>query len=376
MEPQIRFKGFQGEWEKHSLGELGTVSMCRRIFKDQTTEEGDIPFYKIGTFGKAADAFISRELFEDFKARYPYPQKGNVLISAAGSIGRIVEYSGNDEYFQDSNIVWLNHDNRLNDSFLKYFYSVVKWSGLEGSTIKRLYNSNILETSIHTPSLPEQQLLGTFFSSLDRLLLAQEQKVAKLKQLKAASLQDIFPQEGKSVPKIRFKGFQGDWEKVKIESICKKESSSHSENSLGPNQGKFPIFGANGYLQNISKYDMATEYIGIIKDGSGVGRSQLYPAYSSILGTMQYILPIAGVQTEFLAYLFETLDLSEFVNGSSIPHIYFKDYCKINVYIPSKEEQKKIGRYFSSLDRQISLHTQRLAALQQVKSACLDKMFV
>ena len=104
-------------WEQRKLGEIGSVSMCRRIFKEQTSETGDIPFYKIGTFGADPDAFISRELFEEYKSKYPYPQKGDILISASGSIGRAVEFAGNNEYFQDSNIVWLNHDERLSNPF-------------------------------------------------------------------------------------------------------------------------------------------------------------------------------------------------------------------------------------------------------------------
>ena len=157
-------------WEQRKLGEIGSVSMCRRIFKEQTSEAGDIPFYKIGTFGAEPDAFISRELFEEYKSKYPYPKKGDILISASGSIGRTVEFAGNNEYFQDSNIVWLSHDERLSNSFLKCFYSVVKWAGIEGSTIKRLYNDNILNTVICMPSVPEQEHIGLFFENLDNLI--------------------------------------------------------------------------------------------------------------------------------------------------------------------------------------------------------------
>ena len=152
------------------MGELGSVSMCRRIFKEQTTEQGDVPFFKIGTFGGEADAFISQELFEEYKAKYPYPSKGTILISASGSIGRTVEFTGENEYFQDSNIVWLTHDERLQDVFLKYLYETVKWAGIEGSTIKRLYNDNILQTEISLPSLAEQRQIGCFFRSLDNLI--------------------------------------------------------------------------------------------------------------------------------------------------------------------------------------------------------------
>ena len=150
--------------------------MCRRIFKEQTSETGDIPFYKIGTFGAEPDAFISRELFEEYKSKYPYPKKGDILISASGSIGRTVEFAGNNEYFQDSNIVWLSHDERLSNSFLKCFYSVVKWAGIEGSTIKRLYNDIILNTVICMPSVPEQEHIGLFFENLDNLITLHQRK--------------------------------------------------------------------------------------------------------------------------------------------------------------------------------------------------------
>ena len=174
--PKRCFPGFTDAWELHKLGEVGTVAMCRRIFKEQTSEHGEIPFYKIGTFGGPPDAFIARELFEEFKDKYSYPNIGDILISASGSIGRAVEFLGEDEYFQDSNIVWLKHDGKINNIFLKQFYSIVKWSGIEGSTIKRLYNENILNTEIALPTLPEQEAIGNFFSTLDRHITLHQRK--------------------------------------------------------------------------------------------------------------------------------------------------------------------------------------------------------
>ena len=187
--PEIRFPGFTDPWEQRKLGEIGSVSMCRRIFKEQTSETGDIPFYKIGTFGAEPDAFISRELFEEYKSKYPYPQKGDILISASGSIGRTVEFAGNNEYFQDSNIVWLKHDERLSNPFLKCFYSVVKWAGIEGSTIKRLYNDNILNTVICMPSVPEQERIGVFFENLDHLITLHQRKLEEMKIYKKSLMQ-------------------------------------------------------------------------------------------------------------------------------------------------------------------------------------------
>ena len=191
-EKSKKFRYIKNAWEQRKLGEIGSVSMCRRIFKEQTSENGEIPFYKIGTFGGEADAFISRELFEEYKAKYQYPKKGDILISASGSIGRTVVFTGKNEYFQDSNIVWLNHDKHLDNSFLKCFYSIVKWAGIEGSTIKRLYNDNILNTAITLPSVEEQQKIGAYFENLDNLITLHQRELEKLKNLKKACLEKMF----------------------------------------------------------------------------------------------------------------------------------------------------------------------------------------
>ncbi|PLA82974.1 restriction endonuclease subunit S [Ligilactobacillus agilis] len=190
--PEVRFPGFTAPWEQRKLGDFGKVAMNKRIFKNQTSDEGDVPFYKIGTFGGVADSYITKELFEEYKLKYPYPRKGDLLISASGSIGRVIEYSGKDEYFQDSNIVWLDHDNRLDNSFLKQFYNIIKWQGLEGSTIKRLYNKNILATKIDVPSISEQLRIGDFFQQFDSLIALQQRRIEHLELLKKGLLQQMF----------------------------------------------------------------------------------------------------------------------------------------------------------------------------------------
>jgi len=188
----VRFAGFDGEWEQRRLGEVADVKMCRRIFNEETSASGDIPFYKIGTFGGTADAYITQEKFEEYKEKYPYPEIGDVLISAAGTIGRTVVYRGEKEYFQDSNIVWLKTDKtRLANIFLEQFYEIADWSGLEGTTIKRLYNATMLATMIKLPSLAEQAAIGEFFRTLDGQVEAQAGKVEQLKRLKAAYLQKM-----------------------------------------------------------------------------------------------------------------------------------------------------------------------------------------
>ena len=190
--PKLRFPGFTEDWEQRKLGSLATVEMNKRIFKEQTTIKGDIPFYKIGTFGSDADSFISRELFKEYKNKYPYPNIGDILISASGSIGRTVVYNGEDAYYQDSNIVWLNHNGKIDNSFLLQFYNQVKWAGLEGSTIKRLYNKNILETNIALPKIEEQRLIGKFFELVDRSITLHQRKLDHLQLQKKALLQQMF----------------------------------------------------------------------------------------------------------------------------------------------------------------------------------------
>ncbi len=189
--PEIRFKGFTDDWEQCKFGDLGSVAMCKRIFKDQTSENGDIPFYKIGTFGSTPDAFISKSLYEEYKVKYQFPEVGDLLLSASGTIGRIVEYKGENAYFQDSNIIWFKHDNRLLNTFLKPVYEITEWSGIEGSTIKRLYNSNILNTYLPFTSINEQTKIGQYFSQLDNLITLHQRKIEKLKNIKKSCLEKM-----------------------------------------------------------------------------------------------------------------------------------------------------------------------------------------
>ena len=164
-------------WEQRKFRDLGSVAMCKRIFKEQTSDSGDVPFFKIGTFGGEPDAYISRELFEEYREKFNYPEVGDMLISASGTIGRTVEYTGEDAYFQDSNIVWFKHDERIDNSYLKCVYSFVKWAGIEGSTIKRLYNDNFLKTEIPYPEIEEQKKIGAYFTQLDHLITLHQREV-------------------------------------------------------------------------------------------------------------------------------------------------------------------------------------------------------
>lgn len=189
------FKSVEGK--KVRLGNLGRVAMCKRVLKEQTSETGAIPFFKIGTFGKRADAFISQELFDDFSRNYSYPNPGDILISAAGTIGRTVVFDGTPSYFQDSNIVWLKHDgSRLLNAYLRYFYRLKPWEVSVGVTIPRIYNGDIERTEIPLPTLSTQ---GAVVAKLDaakarceKLKAAAEKGLQGAERLRAAILAEAF----------------------------------------------------------------------------------------------------------------------------------------------------------------------------------------
>lgn len=155
---------------KISLGDIGPICMCKRILKSQTNTVEGVPFYKIGTFGKKADAYISKETFDEYQSKYNFPKKGDVLISAAGTIGRTVVYDGEPAYFQDSNIVWIDNDESIVlNSYLRYCYELKPWKVSSGGTIQRLYNDNIAKAVIAVPPIEEQKRIVSILDRFDAI---------------------------------------------------------------------------------------------------------------------------------------------------------------------------------------------------------------
>lgn len=203
------------DWETTTLGNLGDVKMCKRIFQSQTKSVGQIPFYKIGTFCGKADAFITRELYEDYKQKYSFPTKGDVLLSAAGTIGRTFVYDGKEAYFQDSNIVWLSiNPDEVDRGFLRYYYESYPWQNLEGTTISRLYNGLILGTEIHLPSYPEQRAIASVLSSFDTHIANLLELIEKKKAIRDGVLEDLVR------GKIRLDGHECSWIKTELGEIA------------------------------------------------------------------------------------------------------------------------------------------------------------
>ena len=178
-----------------AFGDIGKVSMCKRIFKKETSDNGDIPFYKIGTFGKEPDSFISQEIFDNYRNKFSFPKIGDILLSASGTIGRKVIYDGRPAYFQDSNIIWLEHDeSKILNSFLFHLYDTIKWQ-TEGSTIKRLYNDIFLKKIIPVPPIDKQKQIVEVLSAVDEKILINKKLKAKLTLLKKGLMQDLLSGE-------------------------------------------------------------------------------------------------------------------------------------------------------------------------------------
>ena len=375
--PTIRFRGFDDEWEQRKLGELGTVQTCKRIFKEQTSEQGDIPFFKNGTIGLEPDSYISREVYEEFRRLYPYPEVGDTLISVVGSIGRTAEYTGKDEYFQDSNVVWLKTDGSINKKFLKIAYQVIKWL-IEGSTVKHLYNDNILRSEIVMPvSQIEQAKIAEFFEALDHLITLHQRKCDETKKLKKYMLQKMFPQNGSKVPEIRFKGFTDEWEQRKLGELVGIYDGVHQtpeyqdsgimflsvENIATLKSEKYISEEAfeRDYKVYPEKGDILMTRIGDVGTTNVVETAEKVAFYVSLA-----LLKPNGIDAYFLSNAMKTnvfqKGLRERTLVTAIPQKINKDEIgKIDIFITNNdEEQQKIGAYFSNLDHLITLHQRKL----------------
>jgi len=144
------------------------------------------------------------------------------------------------------------------------------------------------------------------------------------------------------------------WETKTLGEVCKKGSSNVSLNKIQDNEGEYPIYGAKGFLKKVDFYHQDKPYISIIKDGAGVGRVNLQEAKSSVIGTLQYIIPKDDIDINFLYYFLLGIDFEKYSCGAAIPHIYFKDYEKEEIKVPSLEEQEQIVKILDEVFESIS----------------------
>ena len=355
------------EWKK--LGEIGDVCMCKRIMKNQTFDKGDVPFYKIGTFGGNADAFISKDLFHEYKSRFSFPQKGEILLSASGTIGRTVVYNGEDAYFQDSNIVWISNDEtQVTNAFLYYCYQIVDWK-IDGGTIKRLYNYNLKNTIIPIPSLEEQTrivgILDTFTSAIDNL---KEQIAQRRKQYEyyRDQLLDLEGKEGVEMKtlgeiceikgRIGFRGYTRDDQVAEGEGVI----------SLSPGNiedGKMVYDGCT-YI-TWTKYEESPEIktfngdILFCKTGSTVGKVAMveHLPYEATINPQLVVLKNVSINAKFLKYTLGTYRIQSEVKRlagiGSVPNISQEKLGNLEILLPSLSEQQRIVSILDTFEASI-----------------------
>ena len=342
--------------------------MCKRVMKNQTLTTGDIPFYKIGTFGGTSDAYISRELFTDFRSRFSYPKKGDILISAAGTIGRTVIFDGEDSYFQDSNIVWIdNKEEKVLNSFLYYCYKVMNFHTENGGIVVRLYNENLRNTTFCAPeSLVEQKRIADALSGVEDLIETLDEAIAKKLQIKEGMIQQLL------TGKTRLPGFREEWKEIKLGDIFdfyKGTGLSKADiDSTGNNQCVL-------YGELFTKYDIEVKgeisrtdsFVGtpsvkgdVLMPGSTttVGIDLVKAVFVNtdsirLGGDIIILRKKEQVDPAFFAMLISNVSrnvVAEKAQGTTIIHLHGKDLTDIRYLVPDSErEQKEISKVISKV---------------------------
>ena len=411
MEPKIRFKGFEGEWKETKYSSFATIRRGLTYSPENIVSKG-IRVLRSSNIDE--DVFLRSEedvFVHSSCINIPFAKDCDILITAANGSPRLVG--------KHAVINKLNGDKVVPGGFMilasskePYFlnscmgapwYKTFLKTGVAGGNgaIGNLNKHALEEYEFYTPSNKlERDGLASYFTSLDSQISAVTSRLASLKQMKAASLQAMFPQEGETVPKIRFKRFEGEWKKVKLNSFAKRvtRKNSHLESTLA-----LTIASAHGLVSqidyfnnlvvgsNIRNYYLLKRgefaYNKSYSNGYPFGSVKRLDRYEQgILSTLYITFSIDNsISSDYLTHFFDTNlwhkevaeRAAEGARNHGLLNIGANDFLDINIWKPeSKAEQQAIASYFSSLDRQISLQSQRLEKLKQIKSACLDKMFV
>ena len=377
MEPKIRFKGFEGEWKTSTIGEIAPL---QRGY--------DLPTNNVisGTIPVVYSNGILR-FHNEGKCQAPA-----IITGRSGTIGKFT-YIDHGEYWPHNTSLWVTTFHKNYPRFVYYFFQNVGFEKYAtGSGVPTLNRNDIHK---HIESIPsnkeEQQAIASYFTTLDSQISASTSRLASLKQMKAASLQAMFPQEGETVPKIRFKAIKGEWKQVKADSIFKtfNEKNRPDLPVLSATQDRGMVtresIGYNIFHDTSNeatyKHILPGQFVIHLRSfQGGFAHSEIEgiasPAYTIIDFKNKdlyhdYYWRYVFMSKEFIKRL--ELITYGIRDGRSISYDEFKE---MSFLVPSKEEQIKIASYLKNLDRQISLQSQRLEKLKQIKSACLDKMFV
>lgn len=405
MEPKIRFKGFEGEWRKAKLGDIATFSKGSGYSKSDLCKEGS-PIVLYGRLYTKYQSIIDEiDTFVAPKANSVISTGGEVIIPASGespediSLAATIKNAGV-IIGGDLNVLKFDCNNNNPDFMsMAITYSPTR-SELsnysQGKTVVHLRNSEIAKGNVCFPRIEEQKAIVNYVLSLDSQISASTSRLTSLKQMKAASLQTMFPQEGETVPKIRFKGFEGEWGKVKLSEIL---TERHENSTITDSLPQLSFTIADGVIRPEDRKSNKRDFL--IKDIDNkrylvtkVGDIIYNPA-NVVYGAIHRNSLMNGVVSPIYK-IFTTMQDSNFIEcavrrpsfitklamcteGTVTKLKTLKPEAFLNMEVcitPSLEEQKLIGNYFTSLDRKISLQSQRLEKLKQIKSACLDKMFV
>lgn len=389
MEPKIRFKGFEGEWKTSTIGEIAPL---QRGY--------DLPTNNVisGTIPVVYSNGILR-FHNEGKCQAPA-----IITGRSGTIGKFT-YIDHGEYWPHNTSLWVTTFHKNYPRFVYYFFQNVGFEKYAtGSGVPTLNRNDIHK---HIESIPsnkeEQQAIASYFTTLDSQISASTSRLASLKQMKAASLQAMFPQEGETVPKIRFKGFEGEWKTCVLSSIATMHARIGWQNlrkdEFLSSGDYYLITGTDFHDGKISfetchyidkeRYDqdkniqLEIDSILITKDGT-LGKVAFVDSLDKPATLNAGVFNVRTKDKEiYPKYLFQYLKapyLMDYVNknatGGTIKHLNQNMLVNFPVQHPSYKEQVMIGDYLFNLDRQISLQSQRLEKLKQIKSACLDKMFV
>lgn len=399
--PKIRFKGFEGEWKRQSLGDISaSFSGGTPAVSVSDYYGGNIPFIRSGEIHEnRTQLYITQAGLNNSSAKIV--EKGTILYALYGATSGDVGFSKLRGAINQAILAIEPTKKYIDRIFLVGFLQSYKHriinellqggqGNLSGSLVKKIL--------LAFPSLPEQRALASYFTSLDAQIAASSSRLSSLKQIKAASLLNMFPQKGETVPRVRFKGFQGEWKEVKLSSIAIfSKGQGYSKSDLRENGHPIILYGRmyTKYQFAINEVDTFSNLKGayvlsegneIIMPASGetpedIACASAVLAKGIILGGDLNIVrfDLKKYSTPFLAltitYSKTHYDLSKCAQGKSVVHLHNEAISKTAVSIPSLSEQRAIASYFTALDAQITLHRERLEKLKQIKAACLEKMF-
>ncbi|HEI7649594.1 TPA: restriction endonuclease subunit S [Staphylococcus aureus] len=383
--PELRFPEFEGEWEEKKLGDL-----TDRVIRKNQNLESKKPLPISGQLGLIDQTeYFSKSVSSKNLENYTLIKNGEFAYNKSysngyplGAIKRLTRY---DSGVLSSLYICFSIKSEISKDFMEAYFDSTHWyREVSGIAVEGARNHGLLNISVNDfftipikyPSLEEQRKIGDFFIKLDRQIELEEQKLELLQQQKKGYMQKIFSQE------LRFKDENGEdypeWEVTSIQDVTKYTSSKKSSNQYADkdNSKGYPVYDAVQEIGKDSNYDIEESYISILKDGAGVGRLNLRSGKSSVIGTMGYLQPY-NIDIEFLYYRMKVLNFKKYIIGSTIPHLYFKDYSKETLYIPSSiKEQTKIGRFISNLDKVIENKTLKINYLKQFKQGLLQGMFI